>query len=90
MIISALVWDIWNIQHITRHSVTIDEVEEVFSSRFVVSKGRFERVVCIGETLSGRILKVVLEERDNYVYYPISAFDAGRRDAQLYMSSKSV
>ena len=86
MMISGLIWDIYNIQHITRHYVTQDEVEEVVNGIYIElkGKGRWKRVVLVGATDAGRIPKVILEPRDNYFYYVISTFDAKREEIVLY------
>lgn len=90
MIINGLIWDIYNIQHITRHYVTQDEVEEVVSGVFIElkGKGRWKRSVLVGATKASRILKVVLEPRDNYFYYVITAFDAKKDEVILYKQMK--
>jgi uncharacterized DUF497 family protein len=87
MVINGLIWDIWNIQHITIHGVTTDEVEEVLGNPYVELRGRFGRHMMIGKTDTGRLLRVIIEQRqDNDIYYVISAFDASKENRRLYVS----
>ncbi len=88
MTINGLMWDIENIQHITWHQVTQDEVEEVVNSIYIELKGRWKRDVVIGATNAGRVLKIVLELRDSYFYYVITAFDAKKEEIILYKQMK--
>ena len=61
MIIESFEWDAGNLDHIARHHVTRDEVEEIFESRYYMVRGRDGRYVAIGQTASGRYLFCVLE-----------------------------
>jgi uncharacterized DUF497 family protein len=87
MIINGLIWDIWNIQHITAHGVTTDEVEEVLGNPYVELRGRFGRHILIGKTDTGRFLRVIIGQiQDNDIHYVISAFDASKENKNLYSS----
>ena len=78
-------WDSRNIQHIARHHVILDEVEEVCHQNPIVQRGTIKnRVVLLGMTFSDRLLRVVLENRGKGTYYPITAYDVGQEDKVLY------
>ena len=61
MIIESFDWDAGNVDHIARHRISRDEVEEIFESRYYMVRGRDGRYVAIGQTASGRYLYCVLE-----------------------------
>ncbi len=88
MTINGLVWDIDNIQHITKHEVTQDEVEEVINGMYIVLQGRWTRDVVIGATKTGRILKIVLALQDNDFFYVVTAFEAKKAEVVLYKQMK--
>jgi uncharacterized protein len=73
-----LLWDDWNTEHIARHNLTAQEVEEaVFdpSARFLRTRsgegGR--RYLVLGLTDAGRYLAVVLEPVGNRTAYVVTA-----------------
>lgn len=75
-IITGLIWDDWNEQHIARHHVTIEEVEDVCVGEYWMlrAKGRDKRAV-YGQTSGGRYLLVVIAHRGTGLYYPVTARD---------------
>ncbi len=79
-----LVWDGWNIEHIARHNVTREEVEEVCLGRCIVREGYRQRIMLVGPTELGRMLAVVLEPRANGRFYPMTAYTASRRMRRTY------
>ncbi len=58
--IAGLEWDDENRDHIARHGVTSDEVEEVCFSGPLLMKSRKGTRVVYGQTLSGRYLFIVI------------------------------
>lgn len=85
LVVRKLVWDAWNVQHITRHHVEPFEVEVVCHGNSLVLRGQEKgRLVVSGETEEGRILGVVLEARGKGKYYPVTAYDADANDKKLY------
>jgi len=54
-------WNNSNVEHIVRHEVTPEEVEEVFRNRPFFRKARKDRWIAYGSTESGRLLFVVFE-----------------------------
>lgn len=85
LFVRKLVWDTWNVQHITRHQVVPDEVEAVCHGMPIVLRGQQKgRLVLIGLTKEERVLVVVLEAKGQGRYYPITAYDADAHDIALY------
>ena len=74
--IQDLLWDEWNEQHVARHNVEPEEVEEVAfqsSSRAVrLGRGRYR---ITGQTESGRYLTVFVDHMSSGVFYPVTARD---------------
>jgi uncharacterized protein len=78
--IDELLWDDWNEEHISRHRVREDEVEEVVFDRasqfFRVGRGgAARRYLILGLTDAGRYLFVVIELAPGNRGYPITARD---------------
>lgn len=76
---SELVWDEWNIEHIAKHDVTKDEVEEIFARAVRAKESYSGRLMVFGNTKTKRLLAVVLEKVDNG-YYVLSARSASRKE----------
>lgn len=84
MKIKNLIWDEWNIEHVLRHGVTQDEVEEVcYSRHFAIKSGRNKMAVW-GQTIGGRYLLVILGVRDYGDFYPVSARDMDQKEKRQY------
>lgn len=89
ILIRKLTWDSWNTAHIARHHVTPDEVEAVCHANPLILQGQQKnRLVLIGQTEEERILGVILESKGRGVYYPITAYNAGKQDTSLYKRLK--
>ncbi len=87
--IRKLVWDTWNVSHIARHHVILDEVEEVCHGSPIVLRGQLKnRLLLVGPTEEKRMLTVVLEPKRNGLYYPVTAYPADRSDIALYTRMK--
>ena len=84
-------WDKDNVQHIARHGITPDEIEQVLGNDpldidFDVIGGE-ERWTCIGHTNLLRVLVVVWSIRD-WALRPITAFEASKMARTEYLRSK--
>lgn len=73
MRISSLLWDDQNVEHIARHGVTPEEVEEVCFGVHVAVRGRYGRYILYGNTDAGRYLFVVVERIKGGLMRPITA-----------------
>lgn len=76
---SDLIWDDWNEEHIRRHSVKKEEVEEALEERVSIRKSYKRRVVAFGKTKTNRILAIVLK-KTNKGYYLFSARSASKKE----------
>jgi len=82
--VRRLIWDNWNVNHIARHQVTPDEVEQVCHGTHVIRQSYKSRLLMIGPTRSGRMLGVVLDPEGDDVYYVVTARPADRRERRIY------
>jgi uncharacterized DUF497 family protein len=55
----SFVWDDRNVEHIARHRVEPEEVEEVFTEQPLIRRARDGRYLALGRTEAGRLLAVV-------------------------------
>ena len=80
--IKSLIWDEWNKNHLLKHDVSIEEVDEVCHGRFEAKESYRKRIIISGKTKKGRRLVIVLSPEDRNlkvygsgIYYPITAFE---------------
>ena len=87
VIIRRLNWDDWNREHINKHAVTREEVEEVLAGSPLVGRSRSkpDRIVEIGPTNAGRLLFIALgpDPHEPGVWYPFSARPAHRIERRI-------
>lgn len=83
MIIRRLVWDEWNIDHIARHNVELEEVEWVCKSKNLFERGRDGIYQMTGQTETGRYLTIILIPRTNG-FYPVTARDASDTERKRF------
>ena len=79
--VKELIWGDWNKEHIAKHGVSSEEVEEVCHGDFKVVESYRKRLQIEGKTKNGKKLIIILspEDRDlktyeHGIYYPITAF----------------
>src|SRR6266542_2555593 len=72
-------------EHIAKHEVTVDEVQEVIEGDYVFIQGKFRRVILIGKTKMGRVLAVVVGARKKKnTYGLVTARPADRKERAFY------
>lgn len=81
---NRLVWDHWNREHIKKHKVTVDEVEEVFMKRIVVIDSYLGRKMILGVSAKGRLLAVILSYALQKEGYVVSARNMNKREKKLF------
>jgi len=88
--VRGLVWNDWNVEHIARHNVTPQEVEEACLAGGLVLRGKKGRLVFIAPTRAGAVLAVVLdpEPEEEGIYYPVTGRPASRKERRLYEARK--
>jgi uncharacterized DUF497 family protein len=88
--IRRLVWTDWNKEHIARHEVSSDEVEQACQSDHIFFESYKGRLILIGPTVAERMLAVVLEPLGDDVYFVVTARSADRRERRIYQEQKGV
>jgi uncharacterized DUF497 family protein len=89
MIIENLQWDEFNINHISRHNITPEEVEEVFFNGDIsprIERGRNNRYYILGQTFSGQYIFVVSEYLGKGKIRPITARDMTASERKRFES----
>jgi uncharacterized protein len=86
-------WDNANIEHIALHGVSPEEAEQVIENEpldagAVLRNGEM-RTVHLGETDAGRVLIVVVTERDG-MYRVVTARPADRKERAFYSNHKAA
>lgn len=79
--IKKLVWDVYNLEHISKHNVVQDEVEKVAGSIITHKKVKLGRYAIFGR-VGSRILTVIINRKGIGVYYPVTARDAAKKERQ--------
>ncbi|MEJ7902235.1 MAG: hypothetical protein WKF63_10330 [Thermomicrobiales bacterium] len=84
--INHLKWDDWNREHIAKHDVTPEEVDEMLASMPVVRSTYKRRYQVLGPTLFGRMLSVIVGQDPNppHTWYVFSARPASRSERRIY------
>jgi len=82
ILVNSLIWDEWNKEHIARHNISQQEVEEICQGTFLAVESYRKRIQLTGKTKRGRKLFIILspEGRDlkiygKGIYYPVTAFE---------------
>lgn len=87
--IRQLIWDAWNIEHISRHNVTPEEVDEICMAEPLVQQGSNDRLAVSGKTNAGRFLVIILDpESKPGVYYVVTAFPASGKYRKIFDREK--
>ena len=78
-------WDDNNIEHITEHGVSPDEVEDVaFDNDPWIRKGRKGTRYMLGYTIAGRYLFVVYNLKGKGIARVITSMDMDKKTRRLY------
>jgi hypothetical protein len=89
MLINELVWFDDRIEHIAKHHVQPDEVEDVcFGTSLVLrskSKGKNPVYYILGQTLSGKYLLCVIIHFPDGKGYPVTAREMNRKEKKKFM-----
>lgn len=84
MRIDDLEWTLNRLEHIVRHSISSDEVEEVFASAPVFKRGRAGVYEAWGQTEAGRYLLVIFRYLVHNWGWPITARDMDENEKRFF------
>ena len=80
-------WDDGNVEHLARHGIAPDEVEELFEGPVVRRRGGMDapaRFRVLGRTAAGRYLAIIYQEKACGVIHPFTGWDMRPRERRLY------
>ena len=86
--ISQLVWDGWNLEHIKKHKIEKQEIEEATKNIKAHRKGYVGRMILIGRS-GKRILSIIAAKERSNKYYIITARDADKKERRLLYGQES-
>lgn len=72
-------------EHIARHQVSVEEVEEVIFGVTFIRRARQGRYHIIGQTQAGRYLTVFVAPRGSGIYGLVTARDADDAERRAYL-----
>lgn len=79
-----LIWNEWNRNHIKKHNVTVDEVEEVYKNKKFDLDSYLDRKKLYGLSNNGRMMIIVVSKENNKNVYVFSARDMSRKERREY------
>lgn len=77
-------WDERNIEHVTRHGLIPEEVEEVFAGTHKTRRSREGLYLAYGRTFAGRYTAVVYRRLPGRGIRVITARDMTRKERRLF------
>lgn len=84
MRIDALEWTLDRVEHIARHAITPEDVEEVLTSAPVFKRSRGGVYEAWGQTKSGRYLLVIFRYLGHNRAWPITARDMDKNEKRAW------
>ncbi len=88
MKIESFEWDENNEEHIARHGITPEEVEEVFFGKPLIYKSKYGRYMALGETIDGFFLSVIFEYLGKKEIRIVTARAMSNREQRLYRQKR--
>jgi len=89
IIIRKLVWDKFNVEHIKKHNVTVNEVEEVAKNIITHKKAKLGRYLIMGR-VGARIISVAVNKQGAGIYYPATARDSARKERKVVYEKEKI
>ncbi|TET67544.1 MAG: hypothetical protein E3J40_03010 [Dehalococcoidia bacterium] len=86
MRVNGLEWDDINLEHIGKHNLSPEEIEDACFGRHYAFRVKYKRMAIFGQTSGGKYIKVILEQRHGNTYRPITAFGMKREEQKKYKS----
>lgn len=82
IIVKKLLWDSSNIEHIKKHKVSKEEVEQAGTQVIAVKVAQRGCYLLIGRS-GARIISIVVVRRHTGIYYVVTARDAGKKERKI-------
>ena len=88
MRIVSFEWDDWNIEHIAKHSVTPQEVEEACYNQSIIRRTKDSLYLIYGQTDAGRYLLIVVRHKSKDMIYVITARPMTGNEQRYYLKRR--
>lgn len=88
MSLPKLIWDEWNREHIKKHNITVDEVEEAYILYELVARTRKGRSEIISRIRNGRMITVFVSYERQPGPYVVSARDSSKKERSIYYENE--
>ena len=89
IIIRKLIWDKFNVEHIKKHNVTVNEVEEVAKNIITHKKAKLGRYLIMGR-VGVRIISVAVNKQGAGIYYPATPRDSARKERKVVYEKEKI
>lgn len=88
LIIEKIIWNKENIDHIKKHDVTRIEVNQVVKKDYKNQPTYSNRLIIFGKTKKGRMVTVILIEKENNKYLVITARDMSKKERKYFLNDR--
>lgn len=87
--VKVLIWDSYNVEHIKKHNVTVDEAEET-AKNFIAHKiGKKGRYIIIGR-IGSRLISVIIRRKGVGMYYLVTARDSAKEERKRAYEKEKI
>lgn len=89
IVIRSLIWDDWNVEHISKHNVFPAEVElSLADENAVFLRAKRGRVMVLGRAKNKLITTILSAQADEGVFYVVTSRDMAKKERAFYRSLK--
>ena len=88
MLITDLIWDNENVEHIVEHRVEPDEIEDVCYGKSRIERVSGNKYAILGQTAEGRHLFVIVAHRGRGIFRVITAREMNENERRRYAKWK--
>lgn len=88
--IRRLIWDEWNVEHISLHGIVPEDVEEVCHGDFLARQTYQRRLIVVGINKVGKLISVILAPWEEGTYYVVTARTASKKERRIYREIKGI
>jgi uncharacterized DUF497 family protein len=89
VLITKIIWDEWNLIHIKKHAVTVNEVEQSLTDNHAVFiSGHTNRVLSLGRSGKRLITTILQQQEIKTHFYVVTARDMAKRERIIYRQEK--
>jgi len=81
--IEKLIWDEWNITHISRHQIKYHEVEQACYHYLKALKTYNNRIMILGQSNNGKLITVILAKQIKNNYYVVTARNMSKEERKF-------